>query len=153
MNGSEEGAVGRVHLAKAMLHAGFVTSLDEAFEKYLADGRPAYMKKAKLSPREACDLVKQTGGIPVLAHPHLTGRDEWIPGFIEAGVEGIEAYYSFIGPAETQRYCQIARDNGLLITGGSDCHQADTKHLIGTVKLPYRFVRELSDFARNKRRK
>ncbi len=153
MKNSEDGAIGRVHLAKAMVASGFVENIEEAFDKYLALGRPAYMKKAKLSPREACDLIKETGGIPVLAHPYLMKKDQWIPKFIDAGIEGLETYYPGMSSEESERYCRMARKEGLLITGGSDCHQSGSKFLMGSVRLPYEHVEILKKFAQTKPQK
>ena len=151
MKNSEEGAVGRVHLAKAMLESGFVSTIDEAFDRYLAAGRPAYMKKAELSPKQACDLIKSTGGIAILAHPHLNRKDSWITRFIADGIDGIETWYSNMKPEETERYTRIAAQNGLLITGGSDCHQSETKFLLGSVKFPYEYVEKLKNLAAKRR--
>jgi predicted metal-dependent phosphoesterase TrpH len=153
MRKSEEGAIGRVHLAKAMVASGFVENTNQAFDKYLALGRPAYMKKAKLSPQEACDLIKRTRGVPVLAHPNLMKNDQWIPRIIDAGIEGIETYYPGMYPEESERYCRIARKRNLLITGGSDCHQSGSKFLMGSVKLPYRYVEILKEFAQTRLRR
>ncbi len=152
MKNSEKGAVGRVHLAKAMVASGFVSDLEEAFDKYLANDKPAYMKKAKLSPKEACELIKETGGAAVLAHPCLNKKDKWIPGFIREGIDGIEAYYSGSSVEDAECYSSIARKNGLLITGGSDCHQSERKFLLGSMKLDCRYVEELKAFAESRSR-
>lgn len=151
MRNSAEGSIGRIHLAKAMVAAGFVSTMSEAFDKYLAAGKPAYMKKAKLSPAQACALIKQNGGIPVLAHPFLMKKDEWIPGFVRCGVEGLEAYYPGSSADDTKRYCDLAKKMNLCVTGGSDCHQSETKFLMGTVKLPIEHVDQLRKLASGKK--
>jgi predicted metal-dependent phosphoesterase TrpH len=153
MKNSEEGAIGRVHLAKAMMASGFVTSIDEAFNQYLAVGRPAYMKKAKLTPAQACSLIKQTKGVPILAHPFLMKKDEWIPDFVHAGVEGLEAYYPGMALQDIEYYTKMSEKMGILITGGSDCHQSGTKSLMGLIKLPYEHVELLKKFADKRRGK
>jgi 3',5'-nucleoside bisphosphate phosphatase len=147
MKNSEEGAIGRVHLANAMVAAGFVSSINEAFDKYLAVGKPAYMKKAKLTPAQACSLIKQTKGVPVLAHPFLLKKDEWIPDFVRVGVEGIEGYYPGMSLMDIAHYSGMASKMGLLITGGSDCHQTGSKFLMGLVKVPYEHVEKLKKLA------
>jgi 3',5'-nucleoside bisphosphate phosphatase len=151
MKNSEEGSIGRVHLANAMVASGFVSSINEAFDKYLAVGKPAYMKKAKLTPAQACSLVKQTKGVPVLAHPFLLKKDQWIPEFARVGVEGLEAHYPGMAPADVAHYSNMALKMGLLITGGSDCHQSGSKFLMGLIKLPYEHVELLMKHAKKRK--
>jgi len=138
-----EGAIGRPHLAQALVEAGHVRSVNEAFSRYLARGRPAYAPKWKLSPAEACALVRRIGGVPVLAHPVLLKDDTLVPTLIEAGVLGIEAYYSYCPVETTARYVRMAEAAGLLVTGGSDCHQEPGNVLMGRVRLAYARVEAL----------
>lgn len=145
------GAVGRLHLAQVMYQKGLVASIDEAFRKYIRNHGPCYVKKFTLSPREAIEMIKSVGGIPVLAHPHLLKMDELIPSFIRDGLQGIEVYHSDHLDQATQRYEKLAHKYGLLITGGSDCHGLGKKEvLIGKVKLPYSLVEKLKEGLRPK---
>ncbi len=138
-----DGAIGRPHLAQALVETGHVQSVDQAFDHYLATGRPAYAEKWKLSPAEACTLIRRVGGVPVLAHPMLLKDDTLIPPLIADGVLGLEAYYSFVPVETTQHYIRMAEAAGLLVTGGSDCHQIPEKPLMGRVRLPYQRVEAL----------
>jgi len=138
-----DGAIGRPHLARALVEAGHVQSVDQAFDHYLATGRPAYAEKWKLSPAEACTLIRRVGGVPVLAHPMLLKDDTLIPPLIADGVLGLEAYYSFVPVETTRHYVRMADAAGLLVTGGSDCHQIPEKLLMGRVRLPYERVEAL----------
>jgi predicted metal-dependent phosphoesterase TrpH len=138
-----EGAIGRPHLAQAMVEAGYVASVSAAFDRYLAQGRPAYEEKWKLTPAEACALIRRIGGMPVLAHPMLLRDDTLIEPLIEAGVLGLEAYYSFCPVETTAHYVRLAEAAGLLVTGGSDCHQVPDNMLMGRVRLPYERVEAL----------
>src|SRR5256886_10762067 len=113
------GAVGRPHLARALVAAGVVGSTEEAFEKYLGRNGPAYVERMKLSPPEAVQVILRTGGIPVLAHPGWGVKDEVIPALAETGLEGLEVYYPDHTPAMVTRYLEIAKRVGLLVTGGA----------------------------------
>ena len=138
------GSVGRPHLAQVMYQKGYVRSTNEAFQKYIRNHGPCYVKKYTLSPKEAIEMIKSIGGIPILAHPHLLKMDELIPGFIEDGLRGIEVYRSDHPDSATIHYEKFAKRYGLLITGGSDCHGLGKGEvLMGKVKLPYKYVFEL----------
>jgi hypothetical protein len=130
--------VGRPHIAQALVRRGYVTSVSEAFDRYLADGAPAHIPRLLPSPAEAIGLIRQIGGIPVLAHPVYTSRTkepfeqicETLKGL---GLLGIEAIYSSHSRQQTDRYLSVSKNQGLLVTGGSDFH-GETKPnlLVGT---------------------
>lgn len=123
--------IGRPHIAAAMVEKGVVDSIQEAFDKYLASGRPLYVPKVGLSPAQASQLLHAAGGIAVMAHP---GFSQWAnPSDLigrlrslrdESGLDGLEVYYSQHTPEQTEQYIRIANDLGLVITGGSDFHGA-----------------------------
>jgi predicted metal-dependent phosphoesterase TrpH len=130
--------VGRPHIAQALVRRGYVRSVSEAFDRYLADDAPAYVPRLLPSPAEAIGLIRRIGGIPVLAHPVYTSRlkepFEQVCATLKAlGLLGIEALYSSHSRQQTDRYRSIARNHGLLVTGGSDFH-GETKPnlLVGT---------------------
>jgi predicted metal-dependent phosphoesterase TrpH len=135
---------GRPHVARALVKAGLVSSLDEAFERFLKKGRPAWVPKAKVSALEGVDLIHQAGGLAVMAHPGLNRTDEVIPALVDAGLDGIECFHTKHSTATSKRYLEIAEKYHLLVTGGSDCHGfSKGKPLIGTVKLPYEHIEKL----------
>ncbi|HET8578827.1 MAG TPA: PHP domain-containing protein [Methylomirabilota bacterium] len=117
-----EGSAGRPHVAQVMVARGYVKSVREAFDKYLASGRPGHVPRKKLTPAEAVRLIRKAGGVPVFAHPGLADRDALIPGLIEAGLMGIECYYAEHSAAQRAGYLQICKERGLVATGGSDFH-------------------------------
>ena len=131
-------SVGRPHLAEAMMKKGAVRSLNEAFDRYLGDHAPCFVKQAILTAADAARLIRQAGGVAVLAHPHRIVEDSWIPALVADGIEGIEVYHSDHNPSVTGHYRRIAQERGLLMTGGSDCHgfRKSNGPLIGTVKVP-----------------
>ena len=135
---------GRPHVARAMVKAKLCGTLDEAFERFLKKGRPAWVPKAKMSALEAIELIHQAGGLAVMAHPGLNKTDESIPDLVAAGLDGIECFHTKHNASTAERYQKIAREHGLLITGGSDCHGLSKgKPLIGTVRLDYMHVEKL----------
>jgi len=135
---------GRPHVARALVKAGLVGNLDEAFERFLKKNRPAWVPKAKMSALEAIELIHQAGGLAVMAHPGLNRTDDVIPVLVEEGLDGIECFHTKHSTVLSERYLEMADKFQLLITGGSDCHGfSKGKPLIGTVRLPYEHVEKL----------
>lgn len=122
------GQIGRPHMARALLKKGYVQTVQEAFDQYLADGKPLHVPKVKLAPKEAIDLVHQGGGVAVLAHPkymeYPTEEElaEELQRLKDAGLDGLECYYSQHTEQETASYLRLAERFGFLVTGGSDFH-------------------------------
>lgn len=139
-------SIGRPHLAMVLKNKGWVGSIQEAFEKYLGEDGPAYVKKFKVSPYEAIALIRQAGGAAVLAHPMITNKDELIPSFVEAGLEGIEVYYPNYSETTTKYYEGIAKKHNLVTTGGSDAHgKAKPNTYIGKARISYEIVEKLKE--------
>jgi hypothetical protein len=135
---------GRPHVARALVNGGYCGSLDEAFERFLKKNRPAWVPKFKMSAAQAIELVHHAGGLAVLAHPGLNRTDDVIPGLVEAGLDGIECFHTKHSTVMMEHYLKLADDHHLLVTGGSDCHGLNKgRPLIGTVKLPYDYIRRL----------
>jgi predicted metal-dependent phosphoesterase TrpH len=122
------GQVGRPHMARVLMKKGYVTSVQDAFDRYLADGKPLHVPKVKLSPAEAIDLVHSAGGVAVVAHPKYMEypTEEELSAELsrlkDAGLDGLECYYSQHSEAETEQYLGLARKFGFLVTAGSDFH-------------------------------
>ena len=134
-------APGRPHVARAMVQEGYVGSLDEAFERFLKKGKPAWAPKFKMSAVEAIELIHQAGGLAVLAHPGLSRADETIDALIRAGLDGLECFHTKHSTYVTEHYLELAEKHGLAVTGGSDCHgMSKGKPLIGSLKIPYQYV-------------
>ncbi len=120
-------AVGRPWIARALVAGGHVATTSEAFDVWLARGRPAFVPREGAAPADVIARIHDAGGIASLAHPGLVGRDGWIPEFAAAGLDAIEAYHTDHDEAATARYRAIAERLKLAITGGSDYH-ADESH-------------------------
>lgn len=119
-----DGAVGRPHVARALLEKGYVTSVSDAFDRYIGPGRPAYIPRYKLAPQDAVRLIRSVLGVPALAHPaYITGlEDELVPSLVAAGLQGLECYYGQYDAATVERLLAVADTRGLIPTGGSDYH-------------------------------
>ncbi len=119
--------IGRPHIAQVLVNSGVVETISEAFDKYLAKGRPAYLERDRLEPEEAIELATGSGAVTSIAHPHTLGlaSDEFQPRLKrlrEVGLVGLEAYYSEYDPFERRRMAEVANSIGLIPTGGSDYH-------------------------------
>lgn len=149
---SGEGSVGRLHVASVLEDEGYVSSIKEAFRRYIGDKGPCYVSHFEMTAKDAINELKRIGAVVVFAHPHLMGGDALIPKFVKYGLDGIEAYHSEQSRSVSERYAALAEELGLLVTGGSDCHGLNKDEvLMGKVKVPYSVVEELKRCARNTR--
>jgi len=142
----EGGAVGRPHIARALVEAGYVGSVKEAFDRYIGNDGPAYVARAKLDPAEAVAIVRRAGGLPALAHPaDIPDLDAFLPGLIDAGMVALECYYGVYPPETVQRLVAVARRFGLVPTGGSDFHGRDVQpdFDLGATPVPAEVVEAL----------
>ena len=122
MKFSRDDFIGRPHIARAIMKAGYVDNIQEAFNRYLERGKPAYSERFTFSIEEVIALIKDLGGISSLAHPGLLKNTAIIDYCISQGILGIECSHSKHSKLQTKTFKKIARKNDLLITGGSDCH-------------------------------
>lgn len=148
--------LGRPHLAKALLEAGHVDTLDEAFDTYIGNHAPAYVPKKRLAPHDAIDLIHDAGGVAVMAHPcyvHPAHFPSVLDTLVEAGLDGIEVHYPAHDANHVAFFTQQAQQYDLVITGGSDFHgdnkpkiQLGTGH--GDLQVPYRCIEDLRQRAK-----
>lgn len=137
-------APGRPHIARALVQGGHCKDFDDAFERFLKKGRPAWVPKAKMDAAGAIALIHAVGGVAVLAHPVLYHADKLIPEAVAAGLDGIECWHSKHTPETSAHYVAMTAGFGLVATGGSDCHGMNKgQPLIGRVKIPYEQVEQL----------
>ena len=132
-------SVGRPQIAAALLARGYVATRDEAFDRFLEFGAPTFVPRLGASPHDVVAIVHAAGGVASLAHPGLTKRDDLIPSLVAAGLDALEARHTdHDAPTET-RYRAMARELGLLVTGGSDFHGNGAGHRVarlGALTLP-----------------
>jgi predicted metal-dependent phosphoesterase TrpH len=147
------GAIGRPHVARALVEEGIVASTEEAFQKFLGRNGPAYVERMKVTPQEAIAVIRRAGGIPVLAHPGWGVKEEMIPPLVDAGLEGLEVYYPDHTPSMVTRYLETAQRLDLITTGGTDFHGGDlaTKVPPGSQYVPAECVSKLKERRDSKR--
>jgi predicted metal-dependent phosphoesterase TrpH len=140
-----KGAVGRPHIAEAMVSNGYVRNFDEAFVRYIGYHSPAYVPKMEMSPKEAFDLIRSVNGISVLAHPGTIANHKIVTELVREGLQGIEVWHPKHDDETRERLKSLAGEHGLLITGGSDCHgERQDGPLLGTVAVPYTVLEDLA---------
>ena len=151
----------RAHYARLLMDKGLVPSVKEAFDKYLANGRPAYCGKQAITAEEAIDLIHKAGGIAFVAHLHLIRlSDEELYAFLErlkaAGLDGIEGYYTEYTPEMQEKFQDMAKKLDLMISGGTDFHAAMKPHIsigrgLGEMAIPYSVLENLKIYYKNKK--
>ena len=132
------GAMGRPHVARALVEAGHVASVSEAFDKWLGAGKPGYVGKERFAIAEAVELIHDAGGLLSIAHPTLyPDHTLLIPRLLDDGIDAIEVMHPQVDDGNRERYSNLARFRGKFTTGGSDDHgTVKTSETLGTVKVP-----------------
>jgi 3',5'-nucleoside bisphosphate phosphatase len=120
--GSDVGSLGRPHVARALLARGYVNSVSEAFDRWLADDGPAFVPTALLEPRDAVALIHESGGLAFWAHPAPRLFEQRLERFVASGLDGIECFRPRLGAVDQGRLRRAAESYGLLLSGGSDWH-------------------------------
>ena len=135
-------SVGRPDLARLLVTAGHAASVQDAFDRLLGDGCPAYVARTGVPPGEVIAIIHEAGGLASLAHPGVTRRDERLAEWAAGGLDALEAYHSDHSDAEVTLYLERAQALGLLVTGGSDFHGDDPmshhtrRRVVGGMTLP-----------------
>ncbi|MEA4928049.1 MAG: PHP domain-containing protein [Candidatus Limiplasma sp.] len=154
---------GRPHVARALVRMGIVNTVEQAFSRYLAEGRPAYVPLEHLSPSQAVTLLRRAGAVPVLAHPMRMGLESQtlealLTALQASGLAGVEVYHPSAWRQVVRQLDAMARRHGLLVTGGSDFHgDRDSRTHLGGLPAGWRHWAEdlqalsgaMADAARN----
>lgn len=142
--GRHTGSIGRPHVAEALVRRGVVKNVEEAFERFLKAGKPAFVERYRMAAAEAIGHVRRAGGAAVLAHPGLNRVDDRLYELRDQGLAGLEVWHSKHTRAQTEQYREWAGRLGLIATGGSDCHgPVRGGPLLGTVPVGYEVVEAL----------
>lgn len=141
------GAMGRPHVARALVEAGYVASVSEAFDKLLGTGKPAFIDKERFRIEEAVELIHEAGGVTSVAHPTLYPNHETlVPELLDLGVDAVEVHHPQVDEPNRERYANLVRFRGKFATGGSDDHGAvKTSETLGTVKVPASMIGPILD--------
>lgn len=147
--------IGRPHIAEELIELGVVSSIDEAFAKYLGKGGAAYVNPPRIAPQEAITLIKEAGGAAVLAHPGLYDDDELVQELIVFGLDGIEVNHPDNDAGQRERYTAWANEHGLVMTGGSDFHgwrgEEPFHAMLGSHTAPLEAVERLRKIAEKRK--
>lgn len=145
--------VGRAHFARVLMDKGYTESVKEGFDKYMSAGQYAYCEKQRLTAKEAIEIIKKCGGLSFLAHPHLTQFDDdkmklYLKELKSYGLDGLEGYYTDYTPEMQEKYQSMAKELGLMISGGTDFHAKMKPHIsigtgLGNMKIPYSLIEEM----------
>jgi predicted metal-dependent phosphoesterase TrpH len=119
---SGDGSVGRPHIAQALVDKGYVSTVREAFDRYLGEGKPAFTSPPRIMPIEAISWIHEAGGVAIVAHPGLYADDPLVLSLLDAGADGLEAFHSDHDQMSEKKYEEWALSRGKLVTGGSDFH-------------------------------
>ena len=118
-----EAAIGRPHIAQALVEQGHVATVAEAFDRFIGRNGPAYAERVKLTPRQAVEFIVSVGGIATFAHPQFTtSAREVLPDLVDAGLSGIEVYYKDLDEESAGIYLALAKQYDLIPMGGTDYH-------------------------------
>jgi predicted metal-dependent phosphoesterase TrpH len=128
----------RPHIAQALVSAGHAADEQDAFDRFVGEGRPAYVARRGATPTEVIAIIREAGGISSIAHPGVTEQDDLISGLAGDGLDALEVYHTDHSADDTARYLALARRLGLFVTGGSDFHGYRSGHSngFGTIQLP-----------------
>ena len=129
MAGKEVSSLGRPHLARALVEAGHVDTISEAFDRYIGNDHAAYVPTRLLTPKESIRMIQGAGGLAVWAHPPLHLLDQFLPDLVEAGLDGLEVFRPGVLPSKQRLLLTRAQGYGLVVTGGSDWHGPDDGNL------------------------
>ena len=151
-----QGTVGRPHVARALMEAGYVQSIGEAFDRYIGKGCIGYVPRYHLSPVDATRLIDSANGLPVIAHPltlpGLPTLREWLPELCAAGMVGLETYYGPYTEADERELRALAHEYNLIPTGGTDFHGPGIHPTpLGGRHVPYEAVERLKAEAAKRR--
>jgi predicted metal-dependent phosphoesterase TrpH len=153
-NVASEAVIGRPHIADTMVRSKAVGSYEEAFEKYIRNGGPAYVAKRSFLPEEAISLVHRAGGVTVLAHPVIDNTARHVEMLAGLGLDGIEIYHPVHRQNDIKRLKNLAERYRLLVSGGSDFHGRSTMYgMVGSQNVPEELLDELKQRAVEKRGK
>jgi predicted metal-dependent phosphoesterase TrpH len=143
--------VGRPHVARALVERGYVSSVREAFERFIGPAGPAHIPRLRLAPKATIEMILHAGGVPVLAHPAHSGLavTTRISEFVEYGLCGLEVYYPHHSPEDVAMLEEMCRELGLVATGGSDFHGPNSSEgaALGSVHVPLECAERLREVA------
>lgn len=151
-NEAQNRTIGRPHLARVMLRKGYISSIGQAFARYIGDDGPANVPKERLSVPEGIALIHEAGGVAVLAHPFISRLQDDIARFCAMGLEGVEVFHPDHTPENEAMLVALCTEMGMLITGGSDYHGTGYGgRALGARFVPYEYIEPIRERARKRK--
>ena len=148
----EDAAIGRAHIARALVQDGHARDMSDAFARFVGEGAPYFAAKMLVTPQQAIGWITDAGGVPVLAHPGLSGVDDLLPGLVADGLAGIEACHASHDAVAVSHYRALAARFDLIVTGGSDYHGSSREGgAMGCAAAPDGAVEALAEAAARQR--
>ncbi len=144
---ARHGNVGRIHIAQAVMATGACKTVQSVFDRYIGAGKSAYVPKVRISSAEAVDAIHAAGGLAFVAHPGFRGTRQLLIKLLELPFDGIEAYHTKHTPGQITQFIGLAKERGLLVSGGSDCHgtaKAQQPEL-GKVRTPLEYYQRIKE--------
>ncbi|HEX6791002.1 MAG TPA: PHP domain-containing protein [Candidatus Krumholzibacteria bacterium] len=153
MQKAGKGALGRPHIADALVEAGYVPDHAQAFARYIGEGCPAYVDKYKMQPTDAVGSIHAAGGVAFVAHPgyYMEDYDAFLR-LLDEGFDGVEVFHPYHIPPVTSRLLGLARDRGLLISGGSDFHGFAGRDNMGEPALSFPLFERIRETVAQRRK-
>lgn len=141
------GAMGRPHVARALVEAGHVSTVAEAFDKLIGSGKPAYIEKERFQIHEAVTMIRDAGGMTSVAHPSIYPDHARVVGeVLDAGIDGVEVFHPDVPEGDREMYRNMVRFRGKIVTGGSDDHgAAKAVETLGTIRVPENLIEPILD--------
>lgn len=139
--------VGRMHVAQEIRQLGLARTVQDAFDKFIGRGKPAFVSKIRLPAEDAIRLIHDSGGLAILAHPGIGMLHKAAPALFELPFDGLEAFHSKHTPGQVTLYLEMARTRGWLVSGGSDCHGSakNARPEMGKIRVPYEYFERIRD--------
>lgn len=141
------GAMGRPHIARALVEKGYVASVQEAFDKFIGPGKPAYVEKERFQIDDAVSIIHRAGGVTSIAHPtHYPDHETLVMSLLDRGVDAVEVFHPDVDEVARDRYLSITRFRGKFVTGGSDDHgTVKTSETLGKFRVPEDLIKPILD--------
>ncbi|MEM8727520.1 MAG: PHP domain-containing protein [Chlamydiota bacterium] len=126
---SKDRTVGRPHIAEMLLKKGYISSIQEAFDRYIGEGKPCFVPGESFTPEETIAIIRRGGGKALIAHPHLIGKRAVLRDLLSMDFDGIECYYALFRGRHQEKWLRVAREKDWLVSGGSDFHGSIKPHI------------------------
>ncbi len=146
MGDNHRGTVGRMHIARLVVQGGYAKTVQDAFNKFLNPGCPAYLPRQRVTCEKAIEVIHGSGGLAFLAHPGIGSLMQYFQSLARLPFDGLEAFHTKHSPGQTEQFIVLAKELGWLVSGGSDCHgNTKTTPEMGKIRVPYAYYEAICE--------